>query len=136
MDPEYVASTVGAAVSALLALVVFLPALLLAGVPGVADYYASGPVGVSVVGFLGVLNAVVLLSGTRGRAESDLVAGIAVTVGVASVALALIWSVAVDTTLLFSFPARYAWVQYHRWVVVAGSLLAAGCAGAYARAVL
>jgi hypothetical protein len=137
MDTEHVAPTVGAAVCTLLAVAVFLPVLLISGEgTAVADYYASGPVGVSAVGFLGLLNAVVFLSGSRGNADPDLAAGIAAVLGVAAVVLALVWSLAVDSTLVFSFPSAYSWIQYHRWVVVAGSLAALGAAAAYARTVL
>jgi len=137
METEHAASTVGAIACGLLALVVFLPYLLVTGQGStLAAYYAAGPTGATGVGFLALLNLVVFLSGSRGNADPDLAAGIALVLAVVGVVLALLWSVSIDSTLLFSFPSEYSWIQYHRWVVVAGSLVVAGDAGVYARAVV
>jgi fermentation-respiration switch protein FrsA (DUF1100 family) len=134
MEMEY-AANVGAIACGLLALVVFLPYLLVSGQETLlASYYAAGPVGATAVGFLALLNLVVFLSGSRGSADPDLTAGIALVLAVVGVALALLWTVSVDATLLFSFPSEYAWIEYHRWIVVVASLAVAADAVVYARA--
>ncbi|MDS0293271.1 DUF7548 family protein [Halogeometricum luteum] len=137
MANDTVAPTAGAVASLLLAVVVFAPALLVSAGSGlVADYYASGPAGVSVVGFLGLLSVVVFLAGAQERTEPATVAGLTLVLGVAMLALALLWALSVDQTLLFSFPAEYAWIENHRWAVVAVCAVIPVAASAYARGVL
>lgn len=134
MANDTVAPTVGAAASLLLAVVVFAPALLISSGNGVvADYYASGPVGVSIVGFLGLLSVVVFLAGAQERTEPATVAGLTLVLGVAMLAFALLWALSVDRTLLFSFPAEYAWIENHRWAVAAVCAVIPVAAGVYAR---
>ena len=137
MDLKAVAPTVG--VGACVALLVAL------GVPYVAitdaggtlgAYYASGPVGSGGIAFMALLTIVVFLSGTRGTAEPDLVAGITVVLGIATLALAVVWAISIDPTVLFSFPPSAAWIANHRWVVVAVAALVPASAAAYARGVL
>ncbi|MDS0298359.1 hypothetical protein NDI76_06370 [Halogeometricum sp. S1BR25-6] len=137
MANDTVAPTVGAVASLLLAVVVFAPALVISAGSGlVADYYAAGPVGVSVVGFLGLLSVVVFLAGAQERTEPATVAGLTLVLGVAMLSFALLWALSIDQTLLFSFPAEYAWIENHRWVVVAVCAAVPVSAGAYARGVL
>ncbi|RDI70944.1 DUF7548 family protein [Halopelagius longus] len=137
MNTESVASAVGAVACLLLAALVFAPALLVtqSGV-GVAAYYAAGPVGISVVGFLGLLGVVVFLAGRGGRTDPVTVAGLVVVVGLAMLGFALLWAVSIDSTLVFSFPPEYAWIENHRWAVVAVAAVVAVSAAAYARGTL
>ena len=137
MANDTLAPSVGAVASLLLAVVVFAPALFVSAQSGlVADYYASGPVGVSIVGFLGLLSVVVFLAGAQDRTAPATVAGLTLVLGVAMLALALLWALTVDRTLLFSFPARYAWIANHRWAVVAVAALVPVAAAVYARDVV
>jgi hypothetical protein len=137
MDTETAAPTAGAVVSLLLAVVVFAPAVLVTEPNvGVGEYYAAGPVGVSVVGFLGLLSVVVFLAGKQGRTDEATVAGLTLVTGVAMLAFALTWALSLDPTLVFSFPQEYAWIANHRWVVVALAAVVPMAAAAYARAVL
>ncbi|ELZ26795.1 hypothetical protein C474_19180 [Halogeometricum pallidum JCM 14848] len=44
-----------------------------------------------------------------------------------------LWALSVDRTLLFSFPAEYAWIENHRWAVAAVCAVIPVAAGVYAR---
>jgi hypothetical protein len=134
MPNDTVAPTVGTVASLLLAVVVFAPALLITETQvGVADYYAAGPIGVSVVGFLGFVGVVVFLAGVQERTEPATVAGLTLVLGVAMFAFAAVWAFSIDTTLLFSFPAQYAWIENHRWAVLVLAAVVPVAAAGYAR---
>jgi hypothetical protein len=135
MDLLRTAPTVGIVASLLLLLVGFVPAVIVEA-NGVGAYYASGPVGLPAVGFLALLAVVVFLSGRQGRTDPATVAGFTVVLGVAVTLLAVLWAVSIDPTVLFSFPAEYAWLAWHRWAVpvVAAGVLVGGAL--YSRAVL
>lgn len=137
MDLEDVAPTVGVGACVALLVALGVPYVVVDGAAAVlGDYYASGPVGVAGVGFMALLTAVVFLSGTRGTAEPDLVAGITLVLGIVTFALAVLWATAVDETLLFNLPASATWMTSHRWVVVAVALVIPASAAGYARGVL
>jgi len=89
----------------------------------------------ALVGFLGLLAVVVFAAGRDGATAAETAAGVAAVVGVAALALAALWALSVDETLLFSFPSRYAWIEFHRLAVppLAGAVAVAG--GWYARVV-
>jgi hypothetical protein len=141
MDPKSefraVAPTFGAIACLLLAGIVFAPALLITtdGI-GVAEYYAAGPVGVSIVGFLALFDVVVFLAGAQERSDPATLSGIAFVSGLAMLLFSILWAVSIDPTLLFSFPPEYAWIQNHRWAVVTVAALVAIAAASYARRVV
>lgn len=137
VDLGSLAPRLGAVACLLLAGVVFVPALVVSA-PGnaVAVYYASGPLGVSVVGVLALISVVVFLAGAQERSDPQTVAGVVVVAGISMVLFSALWAVSIDPTVLFSFPSEYAWIESHRWVVVAGSALAALAAGGYATSAL
>ncbi|MGQ4555884.1 DUF7548 family protein [Halobellus sp. GM3] len=141
MDPDSdydsIAPTVGAIVCLLLAAIVFAPALLVTTSDvGVAEYYASGPFGVSVVGFLALLNVIVFLAGAQERSDPVTLAGVALVSGLAVLLFSILWAVSIESTLLFSFPSEYAWIENHRWAVVTVSAIVTIAAGSYARSAL
>ncbi|WP_117591701.1 DUF7548 family protein [Haloprofundus halophilus] len=130
-------ATAGTVASLVLLVAVAVPYLVVTNPEApLSAYYAAGSVGANSVGFLAAIAAVVFLSGPRGNAEPDLVAGVAVVLGLAMLVLSLLWATAIDQTLLFSFPPEAAWIQNHRWVVVALSAVVAVVAGVYAREVV
>ncbi|GGJ10648.1 hypothetical protein GCM10008995_20610 [Halobellus salinus] len=137
MDLDSFTPRLGAAACLLLAGVVFVPAAFVSA-PGnaVAAYYASGPLGVSIVGVLALVNIVVFLAGAQGRSDPQTLAGVAAVSGVSMVLFAVLWAVSIDPTVIFSFPSEYAWIESHRWVVVAGAALATLAAGGYAMSTL
>ncbi|MFB6168522.1 MAG: hypothetical protein ABEJ43_06715 [Haloferacaceae archaeon] len=101
---------------------------------GLPIYYGAGPLGASPVAFLAVLQPIVLLSGTRGRADPQTVAGIALVVGLSMLGIAVSWALAVPRGFVLSFPA--AWMGWHRWAVVALVALVSAASGTYTRAAL
>ncbi|WP_425604192.1 DUF7548 family protein [Halobellus salinisoli] len=137
VDLDSVAPKLGAVACLLLAAAVFAPALVISAPgSGVAAYYASGPFGVSIVGVLALFTVIVLLAGAQERSDPVTLSGVALVAGVAILLFSLLWALSIDSTLLFSFPAEYAWIENHRWVVVGGAVAVAVATGAYARAVL
>lgn len=137
MDLEDVAPTVGVLACVVLLVTLGLPYVLISeGGATLGDYYASGPVGAGGIAFLAVLTVVVFLSGTRGTADPDVVAGITLVLGIVILALAVLWATAVDETLLFNLPASAAWITSHRWAVVGIAAAVPVSAVGYARGVL
>jgi len=136
MDTESVAPRVGVVACLLLLALLGAPYLLLTDPSGLGAYYAAGPVGAGALVFLSLLEVVVFLSGTRGQADPSTTAGIAVVVGLAALLVSLVWAAGIDPNLVFSFPAADSWIEYHRWIVAAASVVVAGSAAGYARAVL
>lgn len=136
MERERIAPYIGAVGCLVLAVVLSAPYFAITTQSQLlANYYGAGPVGVVGAIFLATLGAVIFLSGVRGRADPELVAGIMLVVGVVIFGMTALWAVSVDTTLLFSFPSNAAWIENHRWVSLAVSAVVAAAAGAYAAAV-
>jgi hypothetical protein len=137
MRLDSIAPTIGAFTCLILAGVVFVPAVIIT-TPGVsvADYYAAGPFGISVVGFLAILNIVVFLAGKQGRTDPVTVAGIALVSGIAMIGFAAVWAVSITSTLLYGFPSQYAWIVNHRWVIVGLASVTALAGSGYTTAVL
>lgn len=101
---------------------------------GLPIYYGAGPLGAGAVAFLAVVQPIVLLSGTRGRADPVTAAGAAAAVGLAMLAIAALWALSVPAELVLSFPA--AWMGWHRWAVLAAVAVVAAVSGLYAREAL
>lgn len=135
MDVERVAPWVGI-LGCLAALAALTAPFALVDAPGadLGAYYAAGTVGGGGLAFLAVLSIVVFLAGQRGRADPTTAAGVVVVLGAAMVGVAALWATSIDPTLLYSFPPSAAWLEYHRWVVVALAAVVAVAAGAYANA--
>ena len=134
---DSLAPKVGAVAALLLAGVVFVPAIVISAPgSGVAQYYAAGPIGVSVVGVLALIDVVVFLAGDQERSDPVTLAGFAVVAGIAMLLFSVLWALSIDTTLLFSFPAEYAWIEDHRWLVVTGTAVVTAAAGGFARGVM
>jgi hypothetical protein len=135
MDVERSAATVGAvACLATLAAMGAPYALISEPGTGLPLYYGAGPLGAGAVAFLAVLQPIVLLSGTRGRADPQTVAGMALVVGLAMFGIAVSWALAVPQELVLSFPA--AWMGWHRWAVVALVAVVPAACVAFAHATL
>ncbi|NUE02479.1 hypothetical protein HUB97_08245 [Halorubraceae archaeon YAN] len=137
MELDRVAPYFGAVACFVFAAVLSAPYLIVDSlVAPIGEYYAAGPLGIAGGVFLSVLGVVIFLSGERGRADSDLVAGIMVVVGVALFAMTTLWAVWIPDSVLFSFPQEYSWIEYHPWVSVALSFIIATIGAVYAWAVL
>mgnify|MGYP000654589822 CR=1 FL=1 len=130
-------ATATAAVAALLTVVVFAPVALVSGAGStLAAYYAGGPFGLTAVGLLAIVAAVVFLSVGQPHTDTLTLSGVGLVVAVGTLLLAVVWALTLDQTVLFSFPTEYAWIENHRWVVLAGALGLAAASGLQARAAL
>lgn len=134
MDTARAFSYLGAVSCLLVVVALAAPALVVEGFERLLrDYYTAGPTGALGIGFFAAIGGAVFLSGERGRADPPLVAGLTVVIGIALVALSGAWILSMEETLVFSFPAEYDWIQYHRFVVLGFSVLALVAGGGYAR---
>lgn len=130
-------ATAAAAVAALLSVVVFAPLALVSGAnTTLGAYYAGGPFGLTAVGLLALLSVVVFLSVDQPHTDALLLSGASLVVAVVTLLLAVVWALTLDETVLFSFPAEYAWIEHHRWIVLAVAVALAAVAGVQARAAL
>jgi hypothetical protein len=137
MRLESTMPTIGAFSCLILAGAVFTPAVIITTPGGsVADYYAAGPFGISVVGFLALLNVVVFLAGKQGRTDPVTVAGITLVSGITMFGFGILWAVSITSTLLYGFPSEYAWIVNHRWVIVGLASTTALAGSGYTTAVL
>lgn len=136
METEQVAPAAGVVGCLALVAAILAPYALLTDPSGLAPYYTAGPVGAGALAFLALLEIVVLLSGRRGRTDPATAAGIAVVVGAAAMAIGALWAFSIDPNLLFSFPPADAWIEHHRWAVLALAAFVFASAAAYARAAL
>ncbi|QKY19180.1 hypothetical protein B4589_001850 [Halolamina sp. CBA1230] len=126
-----------AVVAALLAVVAFAPLVLVTGTGNtLGAYYAAGPFGLTAVGLLAVVAAVVFLSVGQPHTDPLTLSGVGVVVALGTLLTAVIWVFTLDSTLLFSFPAEYAWIEHHRWVVIGGAVLLTAVSGFQARTAL
>ncbi len=101
---------------------------------GLPIYYGAGPLGVGAVAFLAVVQPIVFLAGTRGRADPATAAGVAAAVGLAMLGIGALWALSVPAELVLSFPAS--WMGWHRWAVVVAVAVVAAASGLYAREAL
>ena len=135
-DPAAVGRT-AAVVAAAVAVVVFAPLLFVTGAGDtLGAYYAAGPLGLTAVGLLAVVAAVVFLSVGQPHTDAATLSGVGVVVTLGVVLTAVAWALTLDSTVLFSFPAEYAWIENHRWVVLAGAGGLAVVSGLQARTAL
>ncbi|WP_248896763.1 DUF7548 family protein [Haloplanus halobius] len=132
---EQVAAALGIAGCLAVVVVLGLPyALFPAWGAELGQYYAAGPLGVGAALFFVLVDIVVFLAGTRGRADPTTAAGIALTLGVVALLVTLSWALSASLDPLFGFPAS--WITDHRWIVVALTAVVPVAAGLYTRAVL
>lgn len=128
MDSERTAATVGAGACLLTAGAVAAPYVLLpeGAVQYVGRYYAAGPVNPLAIGLLGLVGAIVFAAGREGRSDPDLVAGIMLSVGVFSVAVAAAWAAGFDPNAVGAGSKEaLTFMDTHRWSVLAGGVLEA-----------
>jgi len=135
MRTEQAAPALGIAGCLAVVVTLGLPYLVTSGwASQLGQYYAAGPLGVGAVLFFALVGAVVFLAGARGRTDPTTAAGIALTLGVVALLVALLWAVSVSLQPLFGFPAS--WIVDHRWYVVGATTVMPVAAALYARAVL
>lgn len=137
MNLRDAARVAGVAASLLAVVVLAAPYAVVSGHESLlVSYYSAGPFGAGGVGLFALLFAVVIASIERGNVDPGTLAGVAVVLGVGAVALAALWWLSIDETVLFSFPSEYRWLEWHPVAVVGLSLPLPLCAGVYAREIL
>jgi hypothetical protein len=137
MDEAQVAPRVGILASVALIAVYLAPYLLVPNAGGdVGTYYSAGPVGASAVPFLSAVAVIAFLSGAQGRSDADVIAGVTLVLGLAAVALAVLWAVTMPANYLFSFPASASWIEWHRWLLLGVAAVLPLSAAVYTRQVL
>lgn len=97
----------------------------------VGTYYDAAVLGPWLVALFGVVAIVVLLAGVQGRTDDATVAGAAVVFGATMALIAAIWAISVPAGLVEQLGEVEA-LAYHRWAVLAVSVLVAASAAWYA----
>ena len=137
MDLARIVPYVGALSCLVLAIVLSAPYLLVnSEAMLLGSYYGAGPVGIAGAVFLSLLGVVIFLSGERGQADPELIAGIMAVVGVVLFGMTVLWAVSITDTIVFSFPSEYSWIEYHPMLSAGMSAIVAVTGGLYAWAVL
>lgn len=137
MNLREIAPRIGAGICLLTALVVAIPFIVVEGRTELLNaYYAAGPTGAFGVAFFALVGVVAFASAERGNVDPETMAGGLIVLAVAIVALAGIWWLSLDDTVLFSFPQQYRWLEYHPPAVFLSALGTLAAAGVYAREVL
>lgn len=114
--------------------VVAAPYLFLSdsAVAGVQPYYAYGIVGPWVITLLAVVTFVAFAAGRQNRSDPVMMAGATLVFGVFLVGMATVWALSVPTSLVQQLGSE-AWLEYHRWVLLAASALVPVAGAWYAR---
>lgn len=100
----------------------------------VGTYYGVGTPGPLFVGLLVVIAAIALLAGAKNRSDPATAAGIALTVSVIAIVLAVAWAIpAGEVVAGMAVPDSFA---YHPFAVTAGTALVAVAAGLFASTVV
>ncbi|GAB6878457.1 hypothetical protein JCM17823_07310 [Halorubrum gandharaense] len=137
MNLRDLSRTVGIVASLLVVVVLAAPYAVVSGHENLlVSYYSAGVVGAGGIGLFALLFAVVFASIEQGNVDPGTLAGVVVVLGVGTVALAVLWWLSIDDTVLFSFPPEYRWLEWHPIAVVGLSLPLPVCAGVYAREIL
>lgn len=137
MDVRRIAPIAGAVACLLTVLVLVVPFLVVEGHDQlVSDYYTAGPTGAGGIVFLALLGVVIFLSGERGAADTETIAGVSLVLGLAIFGLAVVWWLNIPDSLLFSFPPEYSWIENHPLAVVGTTFLVVAAGAGYARTTL
>ncbi|MFB6073801.1 MAG: hypothetical protein ABEJ89_02175 [Haloarculaceae archaeon] len=116
-------------VAAVAYLVVLGAPYVVAPVSQVGAYYGSGAVSALVPALFAVVALIVMAAGRQERTAPDFAAGVALVVGLFTVLLSALWALTVRPDVI-TFGSL---AVYHRWVLVAVSLVLPAAAVLYAR---
>lgn len=115
-------ATVGVVSAAAYAVAMVVP-YVAGGVPGgaVQTYYTEfGVVGPPYVSVLALVALMVLAAGRQGRTAPDVAAGVALVVGFIVTLLTAMWAFGGAADVVGSLSTA-AWLEYHRWVLLAAA---------------
>jgi hypothetical protein len=116
-------ATVGVVSAAAYAVGMIVP-YVAGGVPGgaVQTYYTEfGVVGPPYIAVLALVALIVLAAGRQGRTAPDIAAGVALVVGFMVVLLTAMWAFGGVADVVGSLSTA-AWLEYHRWVLLAAGV--------------
>lgn len=133
MRPVRLATTLGAVATASVLALLALP-YGYARPSAVGTYYGVGGPGVLFVGLLVVVATIALVAGARERSDPATAAGIALTVSVVAVGLAIAWALPAREVIAGMAVPDY--FEYHPFVVGAATALLAVAAGLFASATI
>ena len=99
----------------------------------VGAYFAAGSISPLTVGLFATVAIIVFAAGREGRSPPDLVAGVALVLGLFMAALATLWAVTVPQSMVTQLSTS-AVLGYHRGALVVATLVVPASAAWYARA--
>jgi hypothetical protein len=134
MVDERAPATVGLLGTLAVAAVAVAPyvALPTAESTGLSVYYGFGFIGPWGVVLLALVAGVAFAAGRQDRTPAETAAGATLGIGVVMALLALQWALAVDESVVLQLGTAD-WLQHHRWVFVAVTLVVPASAAWYAR---
>lgn len=134
MVDETVPPTLGLLGTLAIAAVAAAPyvALPAAEASGLGPYYSAGFVGPWVVTMLALVAAIAFAAGRQDRTPPETAAGATLGLGLVMTALAALWAFSVDETLVLQIGSAD-WIEYHRWLFLAATLVVPAAASLYAR---
>jgi len=107
-------------------------ALPAAEASGLELYYSAGLVGPWAITMLSLVAAIAFAAGRQDRTPPETAAGATLGLGLIMTALAALWAVSVDESLVLQIGTAD-WIEYHRWLFLAATLVVPVAAGFYAR---
>ncbi|MFC7232949.1 hypothetical protein ACFQMM_19225 [Saliphagus sp. GCM10025308] len=93
-------------------------------------YFAAGIAGPNLLSLFALVTVVLFAAGRQARTEPDLVAGVALVLGLVLLAMTALWAVSVPESVAFEAGAD--WFVYHRWFTTAISAVVPAAAVWYA----
>jgi len=133
MDALRLAPTVGIVASLSVLVALLAPFLAVEQGSAVGTYYGAGAVNGLAVGLFAGVALVAFAAGREGRSPPDTVAGVTIVLGLFAAILALLWALTVPRSLVTQLSTA-TWIDGHRWLVAALTVVIPAAAGWYARA--
>lgn len=132
MDGTRVAPLVGIA-GCLVTLLALVAPYLALDAGAVGTYYGTGAINPLVGGLFCTVTIIVFAAGQRKRTDPATAAGVALVFGLLVAGISLVWAVTVPVGVVFQLSAPSI-IEFHRWVLVAVSIVIPASGLWYARA--
>ncbi|WP_225334348.1 DUF7548 family protein [Halomicrobium urmianum] len=133
MDALRLAPTVGIVASLAVLVALLAPFLAVEQGSAVGTYYGAGAVNGLSVGLFAAVALVAFAAGREGRSAPDTIAGVTIVLGLFAAVMGLLWAFTVPQSLVTQLTTA-TWLNSHRWLVVALTIVIPVAAGWYARA--